>query len=502
LPVESSAPASVWYGQEGDYRENGMKHTALISLLFLACGRLPAVGQPVADVIDPAPGQLGAYEGETVISQTLGTAAATEQKVKTTLVYFVTDEAHEIGADRRVLFVRSVAPQVQGVPVPPYMDVGFYWVSAKLEVTPVEEGLDSPQGKVLDLHVPPDGLFPTGELPDSSPAQQVEATVLLGKSPVKLPVLASVDRKGSTCTLTRTLASGATAPFDLDDSPATLKKWRTTYVMSSAKKSLEEVSREFSLEGKRGDVRLQMGVKSTWKATGVRALSAAEKALAAACEKEISGILSDFAIRKHPRDIYQRIQALLDSEAGKLLPQLQAALLGKLAVYRQARDQEARSGAAGGLVGSPAPDFTLEAMDGSKVAFREATRGKVVLLSFWGVACSYCRKEAPYLTKLQEKFGDKGFTVIAVNGYDEDRETVAEYLAQEKLKHPVLLMGRGIARSKYQVTGFPTNVWIDAAGNVAHTEVGFTADHYSVMEARIQRMLASVQRANLEAISR
>jgi cytochrome c biogenesis protein CcmG/thiol:disulfide interchange protein DsbE len=171
-------------------------------------------------------------------------------------------------------------------------------------------------------------------------------------------------------------------------------------------------------------------------------------------------------------------------------------------VYRQARDQEARSGAAGGLVGSPAPDFTLEAMDGSKVAFREATRGKVVLLSFWGVACSYCRKEAPYLTKLQEKFGDKGFTVIAVNGYDEDRETVAEYLAQEKLKHPVLLMGRGIARSKYQVTGFPTNVWIDAAGNVAHTEVGFTADHYSVMEARIQRMLASVQRANLEAISR
>jgi hypothetical protein len=56
----------------------------------------------------------------------------------------------------------------------------------------------------------------------------------------------------------------------------------------------------------------------------------------------------------------------------------------RLGAYRTVfeKDEDARKLAA--LFGSQAPDFTLEALDGKKVSFRELGRGKPVLLSFWG----------------------------------------------------------------------------------------------------------------------
>ena len=102
-----------------------------------------------------------------------------------------------------------------------------------------------------------------------------------------------------------------------------------------------------------------------------------------------------------------------------------------------------------------------------------------------------CRREAPYLSKFQEKYGSKGFTVIAVNGYDEEKDVVQKFVDKEKLKQPILLKGSTIAMDVYGVTGFPASFWIDREGKVVYWEKGFSPQEAPAMERRIERLLAS-----------
>ncbi len=51
---------------------------------------------------------------------------------------------------------------------------------------------------------------------------------------------------------------------------------------------------------------------------------------------------------------------------------------------------------------SPAPDFTLESLDGKSVHLSDL-RGKAVLLNFWATWCGPCKIETPWLVELHAK---------------------------------------------------------------------------------------------------
>ena len=75
-------------------------------------------------------------------------------------------------------------------------------------------------------------------------------------------------------------------------------------------------------------------------------------------------------------------------------------------------------------------------------------------------------------------------------------------MEQQKLKQPVLLMGRTIARNLYQVGGFPSSFWIDHEGKIVHKEVGFSPDAFPAMEARVKRMLAAAKSQAVEGVGK
>ena len=52
--------------------------------------------------------------------------------------------------------------------------------------------------------------------------------------------------------------------------------------------------------------------------------------------------------------------------------------------------------------------------------------GKVTVIEFWATWCPPCRASMPHLAELQQRFADKGVTIISVS--DEDLETVEEFL--------------------------------------------------------------------------
>ena len=67
---------------------------------------------------------------------------------------------------------------------------------------------------------------------------------------------------------------------------------------------------------------------------------------------------------------------------------------------------------------------------------------------------------------------------------------MAQFIADNKLTHPVLLLGGKVALDVYGVEGFPTAFWIDHRGRIVGREVGFEASHVPAMEKRIERLLA------------
>ena len=95
------------------------------------------------------------------------------------------------------------------------------------------------------------------------------------------------------------------------------------------------------------------------------------------------------------------------------------------------------------------------------------------------------------MTALFEKYKDEGFVVVGVNGYDESKEVVSNYLRDEGLTHPVVLMGGSVAGEKYHVRGYPTSYWVDHEGNIVDREVGFGAGNEKHMMERIDQLLAA-----------
>jgi thiol-disulfide isomerase/thioredoxin len=102
-------------------------------------------------------------------------------------------------------------------------------------------------------------------------------------------------------------------------------------------------------------------------------------------------------------------------------------------------------------------------MDGKQYSL-DQLRGKVVLLNFWATWCPPCRKEMPDMEALYKRFQDKGLIVLAVS--DENRETVAGYLAKAHYTFPVLLdPGREVNKA-YGIEGIPKSFIFDAKGNL------------------------------------
>ena len=116
------------------------------------------------------------------------------------------------------------------------------------------------------------------------------------------------------------------------------------------------------------------------------------------------------------------------------------------------------------VVGSKAPDFTLNDVDGNPFAL-SSLRGNYVVLNFWGTWCRPCIRGIPRLRELYEKYGDVvRFVGIASNERSVDawRETVRRF---EKPWINVLDETSKIV-AKYAVSAFPTKYIICPEGKI------------------------------------
>ena len=130
-------------------------------------------------------------------------------------------------------------------------------------------------------------------------------------------------------------------------------------------------------------------------------------------------------------------------------------------------------------IGSVAPDFTLDTIDGTTISLNDF-RGRVVVLDFWTTWCLGCVQEVPIMNEFANWADQQELpiTVIAVNtNPNKDQvlhlKQVRSYLADNDIDMMVGLdpSGTPVARD-YGVRSFPSNVIINSDGVVTATGVG------------------------------
>jgi len=112
----------------------------------------------------------------------------------------------------------------------------------------------------------------------------------------------------------------------------------------------------------------------------------------------------------------------------------------------------------------PAPDFTLENLQGEEVSLSDFS-GKITIVNFWSLSCPYCIAEMPDLDSAYEELM-KGETarIITVNIGD-SKEAVEKYIDENKFNLPVLLDTKGEVSRTYGVNSIPITFFVDKDGS-------------------------------------
>lgn len=124
--------------------------------------------------------------------------------------------------------------------------------------------------------------------------------------------------------------------------------------------------------------------------------------------------------------------------------------------------------------GQPAPPLAFKSIDDKNVALADL-KGKVIFVNFWATWCDPCRIEIPELIELQNKYSDKGFTVVGIAMDEDGKISVAPFVANERfdvngqklpMNYPILL-GTDAAADKFGgILGYPTSFLISRDGRV------------------------------------
>ncbi len=109
---------------------------------------------------------------------------------------------------------------------------------------------------------------------------------------------------------------------------------------------------------------------------------------------------------------------------------------------------------------SHAPDFTLLNLSGDTVNLSDY-RGKVVLINFFATYCPPCRMEMPDFVRLQEKYGSKGFTVIAISVDNEPEKVLPSFIERLGLNFPVLLATTKVLKDYGNIYALPVTFVLD-----------------------------------------
>lgn len=123
----------------------------------------------------------------------------------------------------------------------------------------------------------------------------------------------------------------------------------------------------------------------------------------------------------------------------------------------------------GAAAAFPSTDFTMYKPDGTPLKLSDLA-GQPIVLNFWATWCPPCRAELPDFQAAYETYGDR-VTFVMLN-VSESIETVQAFFAENGYTFPLYADLDDDASNAYGVTGIPTTIMYDAAGNILDSHIG------------------------------
>lgn len=120
---------------------------------------------------------------------------------------------------------------------------------------------------------------------------------------------------------------------------------------------------------------------------------------------------------------------------------------------------------------TPAPDFTLEQLNGGNLKLSDL-RGKAVLLNFWATWCGPCKIETPWLVEMQNEYGNQGLQVIGVAMDDSGKDEISKFAKDMGVNYPVLLGKEAVGDAYGGVPALPESFFIGRDGKIVDRIIG------------------------------
>jgi peroxiredoxin len=123
--------------------------------------------------------------------------------------------------------------------------------------------------------------------------------------------------------------------------------------------------------------------------------------------------------------------------------------------------------------GELAPPISLKDMKGQTVTLEDAMKNGPVVAAFFKISCPTCQFTFPFLERLHETYGDKGFTVLGIS--QNDASATREFSEEYGLRFPLLIDDDTTfkASNEYGITNVPSIFLISTDGRIQDCAVGF-----------------------------
>jgi hypothetical protein len=327
------------------------------------------------------PGHAILFKG-TAASKEIRGAETTERRFDAAALVFPREGSK---GETRVFAVRTLVPAGNDAPASAMFE--------EIVISPREGGgaaqevIEDPAPElepgalILGIHFPLE-LVPSFPVPAPGAEARGEAEVAVAHlHAAKGTFVTGARLEGGALEVTRALAPGTRPEIVFDGSPAVLSVWRERYAADPGSGAPRRIERESVVEVKAEDGAVRLERKLVLEASGTLEPPGSE-----ALERKLREL--DLGFRSIPPadEMAKRVEALpMGLAPGPHLETPKVAAARRLAAFRELFEESGAGKKLASLLGKPAPDFTLEGLDGKKVGFREAIRGKVAFLTFWGV---------------------------------------------------------------------------------------------------------------------
>ena len=120
----------------------------------------------------------------------------------------------------------------------------------------------------------------------------------------------------------------------------------------------------------------------------------------------------------------------------------------------------------------------------------EPIQGRVIWVDFWASWCVPCRRSFPWMNTMQDKYGDQGLQIIAVN-VDKERALADGFLAEVPAQFSLRFDPAGALAKQFEVQAMPSSFLLDASGNILERHFGFKLADAEEYEQAIEAALAA-----------